>query len=129
MRQQIRDEVKQQWTSLWTQKIEDKCVAEDLARQNYELLFIERGTVIKATKDYKPPDIREIYELNEKLLGVPLSYPDPRVGGWRKFARKHLAQQARWRGDGNQSERAPADKKENGPRKKGGRGWLHTAYK
>lgn len=122
---QISKQIRMEWKDLWDQRIEDKLVAEDVARRNYELLFVERGTVIKATKDYKPPDLEEIMETNEKLLGVKLTYPDPDVGGWGKFAREVLSKEARWRKIRERRPSLPKEKPTNGPPKKGGRGWVH----
>ena len=82
----VRKQIKLEWQELWDQKIEDKLIAEDMARRDYQLLFVERGTIIKASRNYKPPNLDEIMQLNEALLGLKLTYPDPEVGGWRKFS-------------------------------------------
>lgn len=125
----LHREIRREWAELWTQKIEDKQVAEDVARRNYELLFVEEGTVIKASKDYAPPDLNKIFEQNERILGVQLLTPDPSVGGMRKFARDHLANQPRWRRVPRQVLCTDTDpqQKPSGPPRKGGRGWLHRS--
>ena len=125
IRQRIRGEIQSAWHDLWDHRIEDKRTAEDLARKDYELLFVERGTVIKATKDYAPPDLHEIVDRNEKLLGIPLRFPDPQTGGWRKFAQTTLSKQRRWHRHPSRDAATPAARKRNGPPKQGGRGWLH----
>ncbi|MDH5462463.1 MAG: hypothetical protein OEX09_09630, partial [Candidatus Bathyarchaeota archaeon] len=48
-------ELKQRWRILWRHRIDDKVRAEGIASKDYDLLFVDRGTVIVATKDYKPP--------------------------------------------------------------------------
>ena len=119
---QLRQQIREEWRDLWDQRIEDKLVAEEIARKDYELLFIERGTVIRASKDYVPPDFEEIVRANEELLDIKLTYPDPRVGGWGKFIkdvfprRTHHTRRKRLELN---------EKSQNGPRKSGGRGWLN----
>lgn len=45
------------------------------------MLFVERGTVIFATRDFKPLSFREILE-RHKLVDVDMVVPlSPRVGG------------------------------------------------
>ena len=121
----LRQQIRSDWKDLWDQRIEDKLIAENIASKNYDLLFVERGVIIKATKDYRPPSLAEIMEMNEALLGASLTYPNPDIGGWGKFSKEVLSKQVRSR---KISERRPdlyKDRLRNGPRKKGGRGWLH----
>lgn len=123
----VHREIRREWTALWTQKIEDKHAAEAVARRDYELLFVDAGTVINASKDYTPPDLREIFARNERILGLPLRAPESHVGGMRKFARERLATQRRWH---RTPQRAPWNgsappRKAGGPPRQGGRGWLH----
>jgi len=47
-------ELKQRWGVLWRDRIDDRVRAEGIAGEDYDLLFVDRGTVIVATKDYKP---------------------------------------------------------------------------
>jgi hypothetical protein len=123
--QHIGHQIRKEWRELWDHKIEDKIAAEDVARRNYELLFVERGTVIQATKDYQPLDLREIMEKNEKMLGVKLTQPNPHTGGWRKFSKDVLAKQARWRHTAPHTRPHTSKKILHQNRKKAGRGWLH----
>lgn len=123
--QHINHQIRKEWRELWDHKIEDKIAAEDVARRNYELLFVERGTVIQATKDYQPLDLREIMEKNEKVLGVKLTQPDPHIGGWRKFSKDVLAKQTRWRHTSPVSRTQTSPNAPTQNRKKAGRGWLH----
>ena len=46
--------------------IDDKVRAEDLASESFSLLFVKRGTVIKATRDFKALDLREIMRLRPR---------------------------------------------------------------
>ena len=122
----LRQQIRAEWSDLWDQRFEDKLVAEDVARRNYELLLVERGTVIKATRDYKPPNLQEIFEANERLLGVTLTSPDPKEGGWGKFSKEVLSKEPRWKRDTpRERQEYKVEKPQNGPSKNGGRGWLH----
>jgi len=111
------DELKKEWRVLWRDRIDDKVRAEGLASQDYPGLYVERGLVIVATRDYKPLDFLEILRRHNL---VP---PGSSVGGWGRFIRDFVSKQKRF------TRREPVSLKpgcgEKQQRKKGGRGWLH----
>jgi hypothetical protein len=115
----IRDE----WKTLWCDRIDDKVRAEGVANRSFQLLCVEQGTVIVATRDFKPLDLRKIlysqgFQDDDRFLG-----PSPLVGGWTKFARTVLNKQARAR---IVNEGVPCRRHlKNMQLKQGGRGWLH----
>jgi hypothetical protein len=87
---ELRQELKNEWAMLWKTKYDDRVKAEDVSSKEFERLFVVRGEIIQATRDYKPLSFREILNRN---LGTNLAErinPDPSVGGWHKFARDHL---------------------------------------
>ena len=98
-----------------------------MAVKNYPLLFVDRGTVIAATRNYKPPNFSEIvkswaenFNVTKPSLILP---PHPNVGGWRKFIKTYINK--------SRSERKALYKDASKPKqklqlKKGGRGWLHS---
>ena len=57
------DDVRAEWRLLWRNRIDDKVRAEGIANRDYSLLFVDRGTVIVATKDFKPLNFKEILEV------------------------------------------------------------------
>ena len=119
------DEVKAEWKMLWRNRIDDKVRAEGIAKQDYSLLSVDQGTVIVATKDFKPVDLKEILSSYEIQNGKRRDLPHPSVGGYGKFARTVLNKQTRareWKA--TESVRRKKNKKIL-PKKKGGRGWLH----
>jgi hypothetical protein len=120
----LNQEIRKEWKELWNQRIEDKLIAEDVASKTYELLFIERGVVLRASKDYKPPELEKIIEMNEKILGKEPISPDPNVGGWRKFSKEVLSKQPRQHNSLRKAVEI-SKKPKSGQLKKGGRGWLH----
>ena len=87
------DDVKAEWKRLWRSRVDDKVRAEGVADEFFPLLFVERGTVIIATRDFEPLDLKKIlaaYKIKnvDRLVGVT-----PSQGGWAKFARTELNKQ------------------------------------
>jgi len=118
------DELRAQWKMLWRDRIDDRVRAEGIARQGYSSLFVDRGTVIIATRDFKPVDFLEILE-RHKPSEVPNAIPPrPAVGGWGKFIRGFIKQK-RFTKRGRPVPSEP-ERKKNQQRRKGGRGWLHV---
>jgi len=120
------DELRGQWKLLWRNRIDDKVKAEGIANQDYSKLFVERGTVIIATRDYKPPDFVEILQQHISSDVDRLVPPNPAMGGWRKFMRSVLRKQ---RGLIRRPAPPKPDRKKDQQLKKGGRGWLHYRMK
>jgi len=119
------DEVRVEWKLLWRSRIDDKVRAEGIANQDFSLLFVERGTVIIATRDFKPLDFKTILRLHDVQNVDRFVSPHPSVGGWGKFARTVLNRQKRarrWRESPGMSTR---NRRKNLQLKNGGRGWLH----
>lgn len=119
----LLNNVREDWRLLWRDRIDDKVRAEGMANQDFSLLFVERGTVIVATRDFKLLDLKEILRLHEVENVERLVPPHPSVGGWGKFARTVINKQKRARKWKHPVQRGKRDK--NLQLKKGGRGWLH----
>ena len=121
------EEVKADWSLLWRNRIDDKVRAEGIAKQDYPLLFVDQGTVIVATKDFKPLNFKNILQKHRIRKRESFGSPPPSVGGYGKFARTVLNKQKRIRrwettepvGRQNHKKTKPQ------PKKRGGRGWLH----
>jgi hypothetical protein len=117
------DDLRIEWKSLWQNRIDDKVRAEGIAKEDYSKLSVEKGTVIIATRDYKP---LEFYDIVEDYLGAETGktiVPNTTVGGWGKFIRTNIKKTKRT------SKRAPPPrpaKPKGNHKKKGGRGWLHA---
>jgi hypothetical protein len=121
---QLVDELKVQWKLLWSERFDDRVKAEGISVNDYESLFVEQGTVIHATKDFKPLNFKDI--LQHHMVENPERYiqPNVEVGGWNKFIKTELTGQRI-----KKSNTRPQDiRKPKGQKlKKGGRGWLHAA--
>jgi hypothetical protein len=122
--EEIVKELREQWKTLWRERIDDKVRAEGIANKDYSKLFVERGTVIFATRDFKPLNFRKILEMHKVVDVGRIIPPSPYVGGWRKFIRTVIASQNR-RGRIEQTRQDLDGKKQRQHLKKGGRGWLH----
>lgn len=117
------EKIKQEWQQLWLERIDDKVRAEGIANREFPLCFVDQGTIITATRDFKPLDLKEILHLNCIQNAEQLVPPPPKVGGWRKFARTVLNKQKR-----NYSyvvEKSRPDRVKKLQLKNGGRGWVH----
>lgn len=119
----VYDEIKEEWRSLWRNRIDDKSRAEGVANRNYSLLFVESGTVIMATRDFRPLDLKEILNLHKVENAERLVSPHPSVGGWGKFSRTVLNRQSR--ALRRRETLRPRERCGNLQVKKCGRGWLH----
>jgi hypothetical protein len=120
---EFRRRLKEEWKSLWRERIDDKFRGEGIAIRDYDMLFLDRGTVIFASRDAKIPGFREVLEMwAPQDMPYALS-PDPRVGGWGKFIRTELRKGPHSRAKAHN--RQPRRKSEKQQLKKSGKGWLH----
>lgn len=117
-------DLKTQWKKLWQERLDDKLKAEGIATTDYSKLFVEQGTIIHATKDFKALNFKEILEQHEITNAERFIQPNPNVGGWGKFIRTELGGQKPQRA--KRAEAYRQEKKETQQPKKGGRGWLHA---
>lgn len=120
----FKKKLKEQWRVLWWNRIDDRVRAEGIASQSYPDLFVERGTVIVATRDYKPPSFHEILEMHLSSTVAETIDSPPSQGGVGKFIREVIRRQSA----GTRKRPAPPPKSKSGKKrqlKKGGRGWLH----
>lgn len=121
---ELVETLKIEWKRLWSERLDDKVRAEGIATADYRYLFVERGLIIHATKDYKALSFREILEQHQIANAERYVPPPPQVGGWAKFIKTSITcPQPKRREKRAQSYReAPKQKQQ---LKKGGRGWLH----
>jgi len=122
-KKQFIDEFKKQWKGMWRNRVDDKVRAEGIADKDYSLLFVDRGTVIIATRKFKLLDFYELLQQSRLSAGSEVIPPNPSVGGWGKFVRTVLNSQKLTR-RGRQVPQKP-EKHPGQQLKKGGRGWLH----
>ena len=122
---EIIEELKTQWKRLWLERIDDKVRAEGIANKDYSVLFVEKGTVIYATRDFKPLDFREILKLHGFIDADQFVPPSPHVGGWRKFIRTVIAKQSPRRRVTRAARYVDDKEKRRQQLRKGGYGWLH----
>ena len=117
------EELKIQWKKLWQERVDDKVRAEGIANDDYFQLFVEKGTIIHATRDFKALNFKEILEQNQIVNADRFIPPSPQVGGWTKFIKTSIIS-LRPRRNSRASLYCDVKKEKQQP-KKGGRGWLH----
>jgi hypothetical protein len=117
------NDLKVEWKKLWQERIDDRLRAEGIATENYLNLFVDKGTIIHATRDFKALNFKEILEQHQIINVERFIEPSSSVGGWGKFIKTNVTNCRPQR-----SKRAklyvPEEKQKQQP-KKGGRGWLH----
>jgi hypothetical protein len=119
------DELKTEWKRLWQERIDDKVRAEGIAIHDYSMLYIDRGTIIHATRDYKALNFKDILQQHQIENAERYIPPSSAVGGWNKFIKTEITNQK------PHKKRAQLYQKENIEKqqpKKGGRGWLHKQF-
>jgi hypothetical protein len=120
---ELVDELKIEWKRLWQERVDDKVRAEGIAVDDYSSLFIDKGTIIHATRDFKALNFKDILEQHEILNAERYIPPDPHVGGWSKFVKDNITKPQ----SKNEKfvEYYSDVRREKQPQKKKGRGWLH----
>lgn len=119
------EELRVDWKRLWRERFDDKVQAEGVANRDYSSLFVERGTVIFATRNFRPLAFKEILEKNGVTDIFRFVSPNQHQGGWRKFIKStdgfknSRGRRTRAAEYLNDEKRKPLQLK------KGGRGWLH----
>lgn len=117
------EELRIQWKKLWQERVDDKIRAEGIATADYCDLFVEKGTIIHATRAFKTLNFKEILEQHQIANVDRLIPPNPQIGGWTKFIKVNITNQRPRRK--RRVELYCDEKKEQQQPKKGGRGWLH----
>ena len=120
---ELVEKLKVQWKQLWSNRVKDLIRAESVATLDYSSLFIEKGTVIHATRDFKISSFNEILRMNKIENSEHYISPPSEFGGWTKFAKNHLMFK-RTRKE-NLDVFLVRSNKQKQHLKKSGRGWLH----
>ena len=120
---EIVEELRIHWKKLWQERVDDKVRAEGVATADYSDLYVEKGTIIHATRDYKALNFKEILEQHQIENADRFIAPPPQIGGWKKFIKVNLTKQLS--GKHRRVELYRNEQNEKQQPKKGGRGWLH----
>jgi hypothetical protein len=116
------EQLRLQWRKLWQERLDDKVRAEGMATADYCDLFVDQGTVIHATRDFKALNFKEILDQHQVINADRYIPPSPQVGGWSKFIKNNITNQPRRR---RRADLYREEQREKQQPKKGGRGWLH----
>jgi len=120
---ELVEKLKAEWKLLWSERFNDKERAEGISISDYAALYVERGTIIHATRDYKALNFKEILEQHITEDTDRFIQPNADEGGWNKFVKTKITSPPQ------RKKRTLADnpkKHETQQSKKGGRGWLHA---
>jgi hypothetical protein len=121
---EIVEVLKIEWKKLWQERLNDNVSAESVAVQDYDQLFVDKGTIIHAIRDFKALYFKEILEEHKVKNAERYFPPDLRVGGWTKFVRTNITgQKTQRKRDANF---CACEKEEKKQLKQNGRGWLHV---
>ena len=121
---ELVETLKVQWKLLWNERFNDKLRAEGISKKDYEILKIERGTVISATRDFKVLNFKDILE--KHMIEQPDRFiqPNVNVGGWNQFVKSNINTHQHHKNNLNLQE---VSKKLGTPQpKKSRHGWLHA---
>jgi hypothetical protein len=116
------EQLRLQWRKLWQERLDDKVRAEGMATADYCDLFVDQGTVIHATRDFKALNFKEILDQHQVINADRYIPSSPQVGGWNKFIKNNITNQPRRR---RRADLYREEQREKQQPKKGGRGWLH----
>ncbi len=119
------EKLREHWKELWRERIDDKVRAEGISKEDYPELFVDRGTVIFATRAFKPLDFKKILEkhgIEDLNRYVP---PSPEIGGWGKFIRTVISN-LKHKEKAEETRRYLERRKKKQHVRKGGRGWLRA---
>ena len=118
------EELRVEWKRLWQERVDDKVRAEGIASGEYAKLYVDKGTIIHATRKFKALSFKEILVQHQVENAERFVPPSPQVGGWAKFVKTNVTVQRVHRGKRALLYVEPVREKQQ--LKKGGRGWLHV---
>jgi hypothetical protein len=118
-KKRLVEELKVEWKQMWSERYNDKILAEGICIKDHSALKVERGVVLHANRDFKALNFQDVLKSYE-VKSDPL--PNAVDGGWGKFIQTKVRKPK-----ANGVEAAVVSgKKVSKQTKKGGRGWLHT---
>jgi hypothetical protein len=120
---EIRQSIKKEWDDLWISRHEDKLIAEGVSIKDFNLLFVEKGEIIHAVRDYKLLSFPEILEKHIGKEDTNKIDIDPNIGGYKKFSKQHFTNKKK-----NVKRSKPKVRYDvNQHLRKGGAGWRNKA--
>ncbi len=123
---ELVEDLKVQWKCLWSERLDDHVRAEGIATHDYSTLFVEKGTIIHATRCFRALSFKEILELNKIQNAERFIPPNAAVGGWTKFVKTHITGPSKHHDSKRVLYESDVKVKGQGQQaRKGGRGWLH----
>ena len=120
------DELRNEWKHMWFSRIDDKVRAEGIADKTYERLFVDRGLILFATRNFSAPEFHDILRKYLSSDEAENFNPTPVRGGVGKFIRDYITVKKKSSSKLKQETRVELEEmKSHQQLKHGGRGWLH----
>jgi hypothetical protein len=119
------DSLRCEWKTMWRNRIDDDLRAEGIAANNYERLFVDRGLILFATRNFKPPDFQEILKSHLSTYDVESMNPNNLRGGYRKFIQDNIIKKNSKSNRKEYVKKELEKMKEHKHIKHRGKGWLH----
>ncbi len=113
------ENLKSQWREMWNDRLVDKQRAEGIAADDYLDLFIEKGTVLHATRDFKALTFNEILQKHQ-FSNNGFEYPASFEGGYGAFIRQTFKKRERK----TVENLGISTRKGKSPQKTASKGWL-----
>ncbi|MCW3979368.1 MAG: hypothetical protein NWF12_06420 [Candidatus Bathyarchaeota archaeon] len=120
---ELRRVLKEDWANLWKTKHDDEVKAEGISVDDFDMLFVDQGEIIHATRDFKPLSFREILEKHVSPEDASKIDIDPKVGGWRKFAKENFPPRRQTIKRERPKQKVDLEQHQ----RKSGKGWLNKA--
>ena len=122
------DELRIEWKRMWNSRIEDKVRAEGIADKTYERLFVDRGLILFATRNFSAPEFHDILRKYLSSDEAEKFNPTPIRGGVGKFIRDYITVKKKSSSKLKEETRVELEEmKSHQQLKHGGRGWLHLS--
>ncbi len=118
---QLVEDLKMQWKQMWSERYNDKVIAEGVSVNDYAELSVERGAILHASRAFKPLNFQDVLKAHK--IEKPDRYvPNRAEGGWNKF----IQTKVRSHKETMHKDSVGSGKHVQLQAKKGGRGWLHS---
>jgi hypothetical protein len=119
------EDLRKEWKGMWRARFDDKVRAEGIADKDYELLFVDRGLVLFASRAFKAPEFHEILERHLTPEVAEKLNPSPVRGGVRKFIKEYISVQKDSKKKMTEEARAELENLKKAQKTSKGKGWLH----
>jgi hypothetical protein len=124
-KKELVENLRQEWKTMWRSRIDDEVRAESIVNKTYERLFIDRGLILFATRNFKAPEFHDILQKYFTSEETERLNPNSVKGGVRKFIREYITSNKPIKSQREEWILELEKMKEKQQSSHSGRGWLH----